>query len=47
VLFNHLVEDWFTQGMGIDYADFIGRRRARPPCGWSATFAPSAAWART
>ena len=31
VLFNHLVEDWFTQGMGIDYADFIGRRRVGTP----------------
>ena len=31
VLFNHLLEDWFTHGLGIDYADFIGRRRVGTP----------------
>ena len=31
VLFNHLLEDWFTHGLGIAYADFIGRRRIGTP----------------
>ena len=31
VLFNHLLEDWFTHGLGIDYADFIGARRIGTP----------------
>ena len=31
VLFNHLLEDWFTHGLGIDYADFIGQRRIGTP----------------
>ena len=31
VLFNHLLEDWFTHGLGIDYAGFIGARRIGTP----------------
>ena len=31
VLFNHLLEDWFTHGLGIAYADFIGARRIGTP----------------
>ncbi|MCZ2105035.1 MAG: thioesterase family protein [Comamonadaceae bacterium] len=31
VLFNHLLEDWFTLGLGIDYAGFIGERRIGTP----------------
>jgi len=31
VLFNHLLEDWFTHGLGIDYAGFIGQRRIGTP----------------
>ena len=31
VLFNHLLEDWFTHGLGIDYARFIGERRIGTP----------------
>ncbi|MBS7349953.1 MAG: acyl-CoA thioesterase [Comamonas sp.] len=31
VLFNHLVEDWFTHGLGIDYAQMIGQRRVGLP----------------
>ncbi len=31
VLFNHLVEDWFTHGLGIDYAHMLGERRIGLP----------------
>jgi len=31
VLFNHLLEDWFTHGLGIAYADFLGKRRIGTP----------------
>lgn len=31
VLFNGLVEDWFTQGLGIPYASFFGTRRLGLP----------------
>lgn len=31
VLFNHLLEDWFTHGLGIDYVEFIGKRRVGTP----------------
>ena len=31
VLFNQLVEDWFTEGLGISYADMLGRRRVGLP----------------
>lgn len=31
VLTNALVEDWFTDGLGIDYADVIGNRRVGLP----------------
>lgn len=31
VLLNHLLEDWFTHGLGIDYAGFIGMRRIGTP----------------
>jgi 4-hydroxybenzoyl-CoA thioesterase len=31
VLFNQLVEDWFNEGLGIPYADMIGRRRTGLP----------------
>ena len=31
VLFNHLLEDWFTHGLGIDYAELIGPRRVGTP----------------
>ncbi|HMN21348.1 MAG TPA: thioesterase family protein [Ottowia sp.] len=31
VLFNHLVEDWFTEGLGIDYARMLGERRIGLP----------------
>lgn len=31
VLQNGLVEDWFTDGLGIDYADLLGRRRIGVP----------------
>lgn len=31
VLFNQLLEDWFTHGLGIDYARFIGERRVGTP----------------
>lgn len=27
VMFNGLVEDWFNQGLGVDYAGFITRER--------------------
>lgn len=27
VMFNGLVEDWFNQGLGVNYADFITKRR--------------------
>jgi 4-hydroxybenzoyl-CoA thioesterase len=30
-LTNALVEDWFTDSLGIDYADMIGRRRIGLP----------------
>jgi 4-hydroxybenzoyl-CoA thioesterase len=26
VLFHELVEDWFNQGLGIDYADFVQKQ---------------------
>jgi 4-hydroxybenzoyl-CoA thioesterase len=31
VMTNALVEDWFTEGLGVDYADYIGRRRLGLP----------------
>lgn len=31
VLFNQLVEDWFTEGLGVDYADMLGQRRIGLP----------------
>lgn len=31
VLFNQLVEDWFTEGLGISYAGMIGPRRVGLP----------------
>jgi 4-hydroxybenzoyl-CoA thioesterase len=31
VLTNALVEDWFTDGLGIDYAGMIGKRRVGLP----------------
>ncbi|HMN58146.1 MAG TPA: thioesterase family protein [Ottowia sp.] len=31
VLFNHLLEDWFTHGLGIAYDQFIGQRRIGTP----------------
>ncbi len=31
VLFNQLVEDWFTEGLGISYADMLGPRRIGLP----------------
>lgn len=31
VLFNHLVEDWFTEGLGIPYSDMLGGRRIGLP----------------
>ena len=31
VMLNNLVETWFTQGMGIHYADLIGKRRIGLP----------------
>ena len=31
VLFNGLVEDWFTEGLGISYAQLIGARRVGLP----------------
>ncbi|HUH39277.1 MAG TPA: thioesterase family protein [Castellaniella sp.] len=31
VLFNHLVEDWFTEGLGIHYTQMLGTRRIGLP----------------
>ena len=31
VLFNHLVEDWFTEDLGVDYAQMLGARRIGLP----------------
>ena len=31
VLFNHLVEDWFTEGLGVDSARMLGARRIGLP----------------
>ena len=31
VLFNGLVEDWFTDALGISYGDMLGRRRTGLP----------------
>lgn len=31
VLFNHLVEDWFTEGLGIHYTEMLGTRRIGLP----------------
>jgi 4-hydroxybenzoyl-CoA thioesterase len=31
VLFNQLVEDWFTDGLGVSYADLLGPRRIGLP----------------
>lgn len=31
VLFNQLVEDWFTDGLGISYAELLGPRRIGLP----------------
>ncbi len=30
-MLNALVEDWFTQGLGVDYAELLGRRRIGMP----------------
>ncbi|MBI2313809.1 MAG: acyl-CoA thioesterase [Betaproteobacteria bacterium] len=30
-MFQSLVEDWFNQALGIDYADYIGRRQLGLP----------------
>jgi 4-hydroxybenzoyl-CoA thioesterase len=30
-MFNDLVEDWVTEGLGISYADLLGRRRIGLP----------------
>lgn len=31
VMFNGLVEDWFTEGLGVSYADLLGPRRIGLP----------------
>lgn len=31
VMFNNLVEDWVTEGLGISYAELVGRRRIGLP----------------
>lgn len=31
VMFNDLVEDWFTEGLGIEYASLLGPRRTGLP----------------
>jgi 4-hydroxybenzoyl-CoA thioesterase len=31
VLFNALVEDWFTEGLGVNYAVLVGQRRVGVP----------------
>ena len=31
VLFNGLLEDWFTDGLGVPYAELIGARRVGTP----------------
>lgn len=31
VMLNGLVEDWFTQGLGVNYAEFLGPRRLGLP----------------
>lgn len=31
VMFNGLVEDWFTNSLGVSYADLLGRRRIGLP----------------
>ena len=31
VMFNGLVEDWFTEGLGISYAHLLGQRRIGLP----------------
>ena len=31
MLFNHLVEDWFTFGLGVSYTDLISVRRVGLP----------------
>jgi 4-hydroxybenzoyl-CoA thioesterase len=31
VMLNGLVEDWFTQALGVDYAEFLGARRLGLP----------------
>ena len=31
VLFNGLVEDWFTDGLGVSYAQMLGPRRIGLP----------------
>ena len=30
-MFNDLVEDWVTEGLGLSYADLLGRRRVGLP----------------
>ena len=30
-MLNALVEDWFTQGLGVDYAQLLGQRRVGMP----------------
>ena len=31
MLFNGLIEDWFNEGLGVDYADLISARRVGLP----------------
>ena len=31
VMFNGLVEDWFTEGLGVSYAELLGPRRVGLP----------------
>ena len=31
VMFNGLIEDWFTEGLGVDYAQMLGARRIGLP----------------
>ena len=31
VMFNQLLEDWFTHGLGVDYAELVATRRVGTP----------------
>jgi len=44
VLFNHLVEDWFTEGLGVDYAQMLGARRIGLPAVRGSDYAPGLAF---